>query len=159
MLESFWKARNFFEVLIYIGLLIGGLLFSLRSVQDYLAGNTSYSLSKEDISLKDLPTLSICLEFYDNEQGWLTYGADFNMTVKISESKNKTVQLVEDESVQTLYSLKFHLSELLPRAKEIPKSGMAFKGSFHKQCYKVSADWYGREELDFQKVTFSIKKI
>ena len=64
------------KVLLYVGLLVGGLTFSLETIQEYLKGSTSHYSTSEPITLYDIPTLSICwLWRYDRD----IYGKDFSL--------------------------------------------------------------------------------
>ena len=54
--------RKPFEVLLYIGLLIGAIIFVKQKIEEYSNGATSYTVTQEPQSLSDLPTLTICLQ-------------------------------------------------------------------------------------------------
>ena len=150
-----WKL---FRLLVYLGLLAGGLFFVKTSFEDYAAGHTIYSVSNELITLADLPTMVICIDFHwrrlDVRRGWLNYGNDFTIYVQVSEENNKTIQLLDNSPVQTLYSLEFQMTELLPRYQKANGRDMRLK-----QCYKVMANWHGNEEIDFGRFRTETKVV
>ena len=47
---------------LYTGCLIGGLLFSLNTIKQYLSLSTSFHTSKEPLAIEDVPVISICYE-------------------------------------------------------------------------------------------------
>ena len=65
MKVSKWKHTKNLEVVLYVSLFIGGLIFSWETIQEYLDGSTSYSLTKEPITLHDMPTLALCWDRLD----------------------------------------------------------------------------------------------
>ena len=52
-----------FKLIVYLGLLAGGLVFVKTSFEDYVSGHTSYSKTVEPLSLADLPAIVICFSF------------------------------------------------------------------------------------------------
>ena len=124
--------RQLFESLLYLVLLVGGLVFVQTSWQDYIAGKTDVSVSKEPLSLKDLPTLTMCLVFDKTE--WLIYGQNYTIDVSISETKNQTITLEENKWVKALFSLEFHFMELFPR-QLVKKSGGYWSKDWLQQCF------------------------
>ena len=84
----------------------------------------------------DLPTLSFCRTF-DQQKGFLEYGNDFLLEFTVIEDQEKVVILEENKSVQTLFSLKIHLSELLPRLENHLQVEWDQK-LVNRQCYKVT---------------------
>ena len=53
--------RKTLGVLVYLALLAIALILCWHEVKSYLDGNTDFSVSHEPLTMKDLPTLSICL--------------------------------------------------------------------------------------------------
>ena len=112
------------EWLIWLGLLVTASLFVKNSIEDFINCGTTYTKSYELISPKDLPTLVLCLELQDRYllvNGYrkavlhspATYGEELTIDAKIyGKSEEKTVTLVEDQSVGTLYGIKFNLCQL-----------------------------------------------
>ena len=53
-------------MLLYLGLLIGAGLFVYTNVgsdfQDYISGRTSYAVGRKPITLKDIPTWTLCFK-------------------------------------------------------------------------------------------------
>ena len=52
--------KKLFDIILYLGLLAGGLQFTLQAIQDCLNRSTDYSARKEPLTLEDLPTLTFC---------------------------------------------------------------------------------------------------
>ena len=73
------------EVFLYMSLFLGGLIFSWETVKEYFSGSTSYSVTKEPVTLHDLPTIAICWQFSFER---VVYGQHFNMRVKIGNESN-----------------------------------------------------------------------
>ena len=99
--------KKLLNILVYLGLLAGGLKVVWDAIEDYKKGSTDYSTRTELLTLKDLPTLTFCFDGYE-------YGSeDFMIKLKVIEKDQGTVTLVLDQKVATLYQLEFHFSELL----------------------------------------------
>ena len=75
-----------FEVLLYLSLLAGGLLFCSENIKEYQLSATAYSASKMPLTLSDLPTLVACLNVSENlalgEE--LVYGGSWQAHYKVS---------------------------------------------------------------------------
>ena len=77
------KQKVFLEVVLYLGLLVGCLIFVAKSIDEYMSGFTSYSISHAPIFMTDLPTVSFCIE-----SDWLfgadewKYGSHFSLEVQ-----------------------------------------------------------------------------
>ena len=96
------------KALLYFCLLVGGLIFSWETIQEYLEGGTSHYSTTEPITLNDIPTLSICWMWkYDRD----IYGKHFFLDINL-QNISKSVTLKENESVKIWSGLEFHLSEL-----------------------------------------------
>ena len=54
--------RRFAKLLLYIGCLIGGIIFSLDTIKQYLLFNTSFLAIKEPLFLEDLPVITFCYQ-------------------------------------------------------------------------------------------------
>ena len=96
------KKRHSFEMmtierpliyLIYSGLLAAALLCVQDSFKEHMNGISSYSSSKELITPSDLPTITICLDFYSvmknttlTQGEWLVYGNDFAIDAHVYEN-------------------------------------------------------------------------
>ena len=52
--------RKPLEVILYLGLLMGAVIFVQQTIEEYRDGATSFIVTQEPISLSDLPTLTIC---------------------------------------------------------------------------------------------------
>ena len=145
------------QVPIFLGLTVGALFFIREPFKDYMEGNTSYAVTKEPISIFDLPTLTFCITF-DQKHGFFTYGKDFFLEFTIVEDQGKTTILEENKSVQTLFNLKIHLVELLPRQENHLEEiiGTLKPQRKNRQCYKVSITVSEKVDVDFQKFGIDI---
>ena len=78
-------------MLLYLGLLI----------EDYTKGTTSYTEAHEPLSFKDLPTFTICLNFYVQNQKWqgIEYGQHFTIDVKPARAHIKMHLIVLIETI------------------------------------------------------------
>ena len=129
-------------ILFYLSLLGGSVSFVWQTIKEYRDGATSYTETKEPVSLEDIPTLITCLSF-ENDGLFtfpaelslfpMTYGKDVVIHATILEKETKTVVLLKDQHVQTLLGLDIKLSELVLLRK--PKW----------QCYKITTR--GNEEV------------
>ena len=143
------------KVLLYISLLVGGLIFSWETIQEYLKGSTSHYSTSEPITLNDIPTLSVCwLWRYDRD----IYGKDFSLEFKLWND-SKSVTLIEDESVKVWSGLEFHLSKLHLRCSLHQKC--KWKPAYasnarNNQCFKISPKWDGRNEMDMQQLEMQL---
>ena len=143
-LSSKTKLGLLMKMLLYLGLLICALKFCNKSIKEYKKGSTSYSVSKQQISLKDLPTLIICWpvgEVYGKNVSKEIYGEDFTIDVKVIEKQEKTVTLSEHESIPTILGLSIKLSEFIQTWKP-PNS------PYTTQCYKMSTVWNNIGSMD-----------
>ena len=145
--------KQYCGILLHLTLLAISLVFVERSIKDYLSNVTSYSVSREHISLADLPTLTMCLQFDDTHEKFV-YGKDFVIDFKLSERKENSVALTLNKSLETIFSVVLHLSELR-QARLVEQEHETNSFSNMWQCYKLSPTWNGREELDF--ANFSAK--
>ena len=108
-----------FRLVLYLLLLTGSSLFLYQTFQEYLQGSTFYSVSREPLTLHDLPTLTVCWKVLEwNHMGFQReYGKDFTIHVRVLEKEEKIVTLIEDQSVPTLFSLRIHLEQLWSKKK------------------------------------------
>ena len=113
MIDQGASFKKLTKWLIWLGLLVTASLFVKKSIEDFINCGTTYSESHELISLKDLPTLTLCLELQDKYSlvysytqdvifSPAAYGKELTIDAKVyGESKEKTVTLVENQSVGT----------------------------------------------------------
>ena len=74
-------ASKLFELTINIALLITTLVLVEQLIQEYMEGNTNFSVTKKPITQNDIPTATICIHAKFD----LNYGKDFNiMTLNTS---------------------------------------------------------------------------
>ena len=144
-------ARKILEFIFYVGLLVFALVFCWQTVQEYTKATTSYSVTQQHITLRDLPTITICwnVDKYRDLGG--TYGKDFSIDVRVVNKENKkAVPLMENENVQTLFNLELHLREI--RQAKKPDMPCYTQGWSERQCYQIASKWKGEAEIiDFKK--------
>ena len=56
-------SHGLFGIVLYLGLLGGGVLFVKQTVIEFMKGATSYTEENKQVTLHDLPTILICLDF------------------------------------------------------------------------------------------------
>ena len=135
------------EVLLYISLLVGALIFCWQNITEYLEGNTSFSDSLEAITLSDWPTLVICLptgiiaDYFGANGQYALYGKSFFIDATVFENETKTVTLLENKAVKTQLGLELKLTEIY-----------APNWLWSQQCCKISPNAVdGSKDIDFQK--------
>ena len=101
--------KKAFEVLLYISLSVGAILFVKQTIEEFLEGSTMYTTSQEPLRLYDLPTITICWKLWSSR---LIYGKDFIIDIKIIEMDEETLTLLEDNYVHTSNGLGMHLGRL-----------------------------------------------
>ena len=112
--------KKAFYVIFYILLLLGGCGYAWTVYKEYQKGNTSHSVSKEPISLLDIPTVTFCLDFkYSKYQSSIMYGKHFLVDANIFETDFKTETLIEDKDIPHLFGLKVRLSKLFQKQHTI----------------------------------------
>ena len=136
--------KKVFEGLLYLSLLTGALIFVWHTILEFLEGETSFSVRQELITLGDLPSLTICLPIVKR----LVYGQDFVIDVKVFENEENTIQLVENQSVKTLFDIDFHLREFQPGNNSYTKCN---EWAVPNQCYMITSKWIGKHLVDFTK--------
>ena len=105
---------KFLKILLYLVLLTAALLFVRQTIREYKDGATSYMVTQEPVSLRDLPTLTLCwVRKYTNyntsvededELRSNVYGKNLSIAVRIFGQKENTVTLIENENVQAFNS-------------------------------------------------------
>ena len=135
--------RKLFDIILYLGLLAGGLQFTMQAVQDCLNGSTDYSKIKDPLTPEDLPTLTFC---FPQRLLNLNISNDFFIELKVIEKEEETIILVVDKKVATLYGLEFQFSEF-------------WKAESLDKCYKITPHWTGDSEIDFSafKIQLTLK--
>ena len=141
-------------IILYTGFSFGALLFVSQTARIYMKGSSDYSVRHETISLLDLPTITVCWNLFGvlKNRGIVNYGQDFLIDVKIFERKTKTVTLKANRSVETLYGINIHMTEVWTEMKEYNR--------VEQQCFMISSKWNGSEEnemVDLQE--FGVKLV
>ena len=99
--------KRILEVLLHLSLLLGATLFLnyTEIISQFMIGDTSYTSSYEPLTLRDLPTITICWDC--GYQGSRTYNEDFSIDLKmisIHRPTVTTVTLTENQEVQAFLS-------------------------------------------------------
>ena len=90
-------------------LLACAALFMVKVLEEFLNGNTGYATSKESLSQTDIPTVMFCHSRNDDSKN-VAYEKDFYITFVIRRRPDyKSVKLVLDRKVETLYGLNISL--------------------------------------------------
>ena len=106
---------NILQASLYVLLLLPAIIFVNQTIQEFLRGAATYSEKQEPITLNDLPTIAICLDFGNNS---LTYGVNISIAATLIGDQNTTVTLLENKNISTLHGIYLHRSKLL-RQKSI----------------------------------------
>ena len=79
--------RRFLILLLYIGCLVGGLIFSLDTIKQYLSFNTSFLIMKEPLLVEDVPFITICYQKgeYPNITGTVSNSISSSWDLDITE--------------------------------------------------------------------------
>ena len=156
------KIQPSIKVLVYICLLIGGFSFVWVSIEGYLEGNTFYLETREELTLNDLPTISVCFVLtYGHFH--LMYRRDMiiNVTVK-TESQSENTTLNENEYVEILGGLQLKLTELFQsmdqeqQHKDYTDSDQWWYGT-QWQCYHISPLWNGTRSINLQELQIKLQ--
>ena len=150
--------KNIFKAILYILLLAAPVIFVKENVEDYLKDKTSYALSQEPISLKDLPTVTICWRVTKYFKRGV-YGKDITIDAKVHEEQERTGTLSLNQSVQSLFNIEISLSELFLREKSSLNHQCYYIAGGARQCFKITSKWRGSEMVDFQRlnVEFTVR--
>ena len=144
------EGRKILETLLYLGFGAAASVFLKETVEDFLDGAATFTEEKQPLTLHDLPTLTICLDFKKS----LSYGKDitFDATVKFSENSNETISTqLENGYVQILANLAIHLRKL-----RLQTSNLVWQIQPNYQCFKISPSWKGNEVVELQKFELEI---
>ena len=102
------KTKTLQAVAFYLIFLTMFLLFSLETFKEYLANRTSFKVTREPLSVQDLPTIITCLE-YPYGHFRLNYGQDLSIDViVINQEVNKTITLQSKNSSLTMFGLQLN---------------------------------------------------
>ena len=120
--------------LFYLCLSFGAFVFVLKNLYDFMEGKTYYHSAKEQITLIDIPSLTLCWPL-NNYLPVFYYEKDFSIEVKFLDSNDKPVTLKENKSIRTSFDIDLHLSKVWP------KSSLSFKclnDLADLQCFKIT---------------------
>ena len=142
MLLRVLRNETIVDVLVYVGLLIGALIFCGGTFLEYFDEKTQYDHQTEPISFQDLPTLTVCIAYSKRR---LEYGKDISIEADLFET---SIPLLENKQVQALHGISLHLSEFFMASYE------AHPLRARRQCFKISPHFDGNYEkrtTDFEK--------
>ena len=128
------------NVLLYLVFTAGAIAFVSQSIREYLEFKTSLLVTKEPITLDDLPTVMLCFTIHE----WgikRNYGQDFVIETLVW-NKGQKVTLEEKTVAEPFPGLEVFLSRV--------------SADTHLHCYKISTKWYGKEDVDVQKFMLNI---
>ena len=141
--------RKFIKALIGTSSMALAAYFGWQTVVEFMQGKTHYLASTELATLRDLPTVVICLVMRDFKGGALRpliYGKSLKITATVYEKENKTVILEENKSIETWLDLHLHLSELSQNWKP------------DWLCFKISSNWkIPRAKVDTQRFRIQLE--
>ena len=130
--------ERLFQAILYFGLLSGAMVFVIKSVNDFMQGDTGYTQTHELLTPHDIPALVFC---FDIDEGTKipVYRLDFSINSTIYHDKKplKTIELVEKKGVDTALGLNILLSRT-----------QAFRKGRH--CYKIQTTWKGGDLVQMQ---------
>ena len=82
-----------FKYIVYVALLSTTMVFVTNMIQEYQQGDTLFKSSKENITKKDVPVLTICFK----SKNKLHYGMDFTLqALSMASSKNSTFKTLPE---------------------------------------------------------------
>ena len=90
-------SHRLFGIVLYLGLLGGGVLFVKQTVIEFMKGATSYTEENKQVTLQDLPTILICLDFERDDEYF---------------HENLSVNLLENQDIQTSIGIDICLSKM-----------------------------------------------
>ena len=85
-------ARKIFEVVLYLVLLLGGIIFVWNSILDYMSGITTFTVENEPLSLSDVPAITFCLE----NEAPVDWKPSLKIDVKVESGKESKRHKIED---------------------------------------------------------------
>ena len=128
------------KALLYICLLVGAVFFVQQSFFEFMEGSSSYSVSHEPMTQRDLPTGTVCFSWQPRMADELAYGHNFSIDVRVSENgKENTVTLKENKGVNTIFEL-----TILLKSMKLSKSKPGAQTSEMLKCYKITFTWNGQ---------------
>ena len=101
-------ARKLIAGLLYLIFTTLAIAYLYGTVKEFFEGRTSYSLSVEDVTVFDLPALTVCLAA-KNASYRLIYGKDTLFTANIFEQQEESMDLFENKAVKTKIGIELHL--------------------------------------------------
>ena len=139
-------------VLLYLGLLGCALAFCWKNVMDFLAGHTYYVSTNHKLSLRDLPSITVCLTYSSPDfglrgQSVKIYSRIQEVDKKYGESqiqKKESVLLEENKIVKTMFNLDLHLMKMFRESKP------------DEYCLRIKSNWNGDKEINIGSVLFDL---
>ena len=100
--------RKPFNNILYVAFLFGAILFVNESVSDYISNRSSYTVTKEPLSFKDLPTLTVSFDAADFEfitGKTLNLSNDFFVSVKVYSKQGLPLHVFGNKSGEKIFGL------------------------------------------------------
>ena len=131
------SSEYFFGIIWYSVLLAIALVLVKQNLEEFIDSKTSYFVEKQPLSPADLPTVIVC---------WLRTKEKENFTVhlKFLEKEEQGITLNENKTVNTIFGLGFHLSEMIQTFQP------------QRQCHKISPTQIRNRPMDLQKFGLEI---
>ena len=126
--------ERLFQTILYFGLLSGAMVFVIKSVNDFIQGDTGYTRTHELLTPHDIPALVFCFDKNPWTRESPVYRTDFSINFTIyngQRDKLKTVVLADQKSVETTLGLDIFFA----------KRQSTFQGK--RNCYVIQATWKG----------------
>ena len=149
------KAKTFRDIFIYLLLLAPALLFVKNYVADYMDGDTIFVQMREDVTVDDIPTITICTGYTYHEYSNLTHGTmdlsnEYHKTIEISIKVAENGEITRQ--ILTLEKNTKKFSDLTITLEQLQAEGDTSGSTiFIKKCFRVvvkSSQKRGRRKLN-----------
>ena len=111
------------------------MVFVIKSVNDFIQGETGYTQTNELLTPHDIPALVFCFDISQWTKESPVYGTDFsiNFTIYNGQKELNTIVMADQKSVETTLGLDIFFA----------KRQSTFQGK--RNCYVIQATWKGGE--------------
>ena len=111
------------------------MVFVIKSVNDFIQGDTGYTRTHQLLTPQDIPALVFCFDISQWTKESPVYGTDFsiNFTIYNGQDRLKTIVLADQKSVETALGLDIFFSG----------RHSTFQGK--SNCYSIQTTWKGGE--------------
>ena len=120
-------------------------MFVIKSVNDFIQGDTGYTQTHELLTPHDIPSIVFCFDINEGTK-IPVYRLDFSIISTIYHDENplKAIELVEKKGVNTAHGLNILLSKT-----------QAFRKG--RSCYKIQTTWKGGDLVQMHRYRQSFK--